>query len=144
MVLFTIGYEGRTLEEVVSLLHAHGVKEVIDVRENPHSRRPEFCKSNLGQTLVNAELCYRSFPNLGTPKVLRDSLKNGEDFSVFLERYSTHLDSQIDTLQIVLGTIEKTTCCLLCYEANPNFCHRKRLAECIEALDGGLIKTHHL
>jgi hypothetical protein len=37
--LFTIGYEGRTIDELVDRLRAAGIERVVDVRELPLSRR---------------------------------------------------------------------------------------------------------
>ena len=47
--LFTIGHSTRSLEELVGILKAHGVKTLVDVRTVPRSRRvPQFNADTLG------------------------------------------------------------------------------------------------
>jgi len=38
-VLYTIGYQGRALDELVAMLRSHAIDRVIDIRELPLSRR---------------------------------------------------------------------------------------------------------
>lgn len=51
-MLCTVGYEGRTLDEVLDVLAAAGVTRVIDVRELPLSWRPGLSKTALGAALA--------------------------------------------------------------------------------------------
>ena len=63
--LFTIGYEGRALDELIAILAANRIERVIDVRELPLSRRRGFSKTPLGTALAGhraALLCYEGDP----------------------------------------------------------------------------------
>ena len=40
--LYTIGYEGAVVDDLIATLRRAGVADLIDVRANPYSRRPEF------------------------------------------------------------------------------------------------------
>ena len=51
MKIFTIGYEGATVDEFLTALRDAGVKRVIDVRALPLSRRAGFSKSPLRAAL---------------------------------------------------------------------------------------------
>ena len=51
-MIYTIGYEGATVDEVIGALSRVGVEQVIDVRQLPLSRRPGFSKSSLAATLA--------------------------------------------------------------------------------------------
>src|SRR5207245_275362 len=49
---FTIGYTGRKTEEIIATLKSHGVRALLDIRQNPVSMyRPELSKSNLARLL---------------------------------------------------------------------------------------------
>ncbi len=73
--LFTIGYEGSRLADVVAALSDAGVTTLLDVREAPWSRRPEFTKRALGAAMAAAGIGYRHMKALGTPKAGRDAAR---------------------------------------------------------------------
>ena len=52
--LFTVGYEGRALDEMIAELVRAGVERLVDVRELPLSRRRGFSKTALGESLRGA------------------------------------------------------------------------------------------
>jgi Protein of unknown function, DUF488 len=52
--LFTVGYEGRSIDELVDALPGAGVERLVDVRELPLSRRRGFSKTALGDALRRA------------------------------------------------------------------------------------------
>ncbi|HLL68589.1 MAG TPA: DUF488 domain-containing protein [Micromonosporaceae bacterium] len=45
--LVGVGYEGRTIEELIAQLHALGVSRLVDIRLNPLSRKPGLSKTAL-------------------------------------------------------------------------------------------------
>src|SRR5215204_5613931 len=47
LTLFTAGYQGHNIETFLDLLMAHGVEQLIDVRQLPFSRKPDFSKKRL-------------------------------------------------------------------------------------------------
>ena len=49
--LVGVGYEGRTVEELIVQLHTLGVSRLVDVRLTPLSRKPGLSKTALGQAL---------------------------------------------------------------------------------------------
>jgi len=58
MRIFTIGYEGTTMDEFLAALKAAGVERLIDVRALPLSRRPGFSKSPLRAALEEVGIKY--------------------------------------------------------------------------------------
>lgn len=40
--IFTIGYQGRSLQEVLEQIQVHGIELLVDVRSKPYGRRVEF------------------------------------------------------------------------------------------------------
>ena len=63
--LFTIGYGGRSPQQVAALLKEHGVKVLIDLRETPRTRVPGFSKSALESYMMSQEIIYRHLQALG-------------------------------------------------------------------------------
>ncbi len=57
--LFTVGHSTRTLEELVRLLHEHGIQQLVDVRHFPRSRRnPQFNREALELRLPEEGIRY--------------------------------------------------------------------------------------
>jgi uncharacterized protein (DUF488 family) len=69
--LFTIGYQGAKLEQVVACLAAAQVSVLLDTRETPMSRRVEFRQRALASALAESGIRYVSTRALGAPKPLR-------------------------------------------------------------------------
>ena len=78
MKIFTIGYEGTTMDAFLASLREAGVEQVIDVRALPLSRRPGFSKNTLAATLSDNGIGYVHLKALGTPKPGRDAAKKGD------------------------------------------------------------------
>lgn len=129
----TIGYEGATLSDFVATLLKADIREVIDIRAIPQSRRPGFSKTSLSAALASAEILYRHVRDLGDPKPGRDAARSG-DLKRFTELFTAHLDTHAAQLALeqVAHTVDLHKCVLLCYEREPTLCHRllvaKRLA----------------
>ena len=64
--LFTVGHSTRTLDELVRICAAHGVRAIADVRRFPGSRRsPHFARHALEQSLPEHGVAYLWLPALG-------------------------------------------------------------------------------
>jgi len=64
-ILYTIGYEKRTIGEYIEILVTNDVALVIDVRKNPLSRKKGFSKKALASALSEVGIAYRHLPELG-------------------------------------------------------------------------------
>ena len=140
MRIFTIGYEGATVDELIATLQGAGVRRLIDVRALPLSRRPGFSKSSLAASLGEAGIEYRHLKALGTPKAGRDAAKKG-DVATLEAVYADQLDlpeAQAQAAQMLELAAEKPSA-LLCFEREPGHCHRTLLlaavAEGAEVID---------
>src|SRR5215212_8123281 len=75
--LFTIGHSTRTFEEFVSILQAHDIKTLVDVRTVPRSRRvPQFNTENLRTSLPEHHVQYLHLPDLGGLRKTRPDSSN--------------------------------------------------------------------
>jgi uncharacterized protein (DUF488 family) len=122
--LFTIGYEGRSLADLIGVLQAAGIERVVDVRELPLSRRRGFSKTPLGAALQNAGITYEHVRELGNPKPTRDRYKSG-DVAGGAREYRAHLhNGSYPALVALADSIAAIKTCLLCVEDDHARCHR--------------------
>lgn len=128
MKVFTIGYEGATMETFLAALEGAGVRQVIDVRQLPLSRRPGFSKAPLAAALKEHGVGYVHLKALGTPKPGRDAAKKG-DRATLETVYAGQLElpeAQAQAAQM-RALIAEMPSALLCFERDPGMCHRTLL-----------------
>ena len=144
MILLTIGYEGRTADELPGSVAASGVTTVIDVRDLPLSRKRGFSKTALAALLAQSGVDYVHERPLGNPKPLRDHVKSGGDWSWFAQMFRERLVGADDALDRVLSIMQRRgeVVCLLCYEADASRCHRSLVADALAERSHGLVVKH--
>jgi uncharacterized protein (DUF488 family) len=132
MRIFTIGYEGATVPEFLSALQKAGVERVIDVRAVPNSRRPGFSKTPLRNALAEVGIDYVHLRALGTPADGRAAARAGRHGD--LKRiYAGQLElpEAIAETGKMLDLSREKPSALLCYERDPEACHRTLLLEAV-------------
>jgi uncharacterized protein (DUF488 family) len=67
--LFTLGYEGLSLEQYINLLLENGVKMLLDVRKNAMSMKYGFSKRTLQTACENVSIIYEHCPDVGIARV---------------------------------------------------------------------------
>ena len=134
MRLFTIGYEGATMDEFVAALRAAGVKRVIDVRALPLSRRPGFSKTPLKGALAEAAIDYVHLRALGTPAEGRAAARAGRHEDL-CRIYAAQLDlpEALVAAEELKELAEELPSALLCFERDPAGCHRRLLWQAVMA-----------
>lgn len=142
--LFTIGYEQTPARAVLDELQQAGVKLLVDVRAVASSRRPGFSKTQLAAGLDERGIGYVHLRGLGTPKDGREAARSGR-IDVLEKIYRAHLATpqareQIDELAALVQKAGPV--CILCYERDHTHCHRRWIAEIIEARAG--VTTNNL
>lgn len=141
MRIYTLGYQGIHIDAFVKFLTSQGVETVVDVRELPLSRKPGFSKSALAATLDQSDLAYTHRPALGCPKPIRNRYSEDSNWASYKTALLRYLDKQGDALSDVTALAERTSCTLLCYEADYNFCHRSMVADAMARI-GGMSVSH--
>jgi uncharacterized protein (DUF488 family) len=140
--LLTVGYEGRSLDELVDALRAAGVERLVDVRELPLSRRRGFSKTTLGETLREAGIEYVHVKALGNPKPNRERYWSG-DIEGGAAVYRKHLNNGSRSALIDLAeSLGDDPACLLCFERDHIECHRDVIVEELEGLKPRLKVSH--
>ena len=132
MHIFTIGYENATMGDFIGALTSAGVERVIDIRAVPNSRRPGFSKTSLRNALAEAGIDYVHLRALGTPADGRAAARAGRHAD--LERiYAGQLElpEAIAESARMLALAGEMPSALLCYERDPEECHRTLLLKAV-------------
>lgn len=128
--LATIGYEASTVPDFMDALHEAGIKLVVDIRAVASSRRPGFARTRLAAGLKEAGIDYVHMRALGTPSDGRAAARAGrhdEMKSIFLEHMKTEdATNALEDLKQLIESGRKLA--ILCFEANPEHCHRNIVA----------------
>ena len=130
-VLFTIGYQGISLEQYLNKLINHGVEVLCDVRKNPLSMKYGFSKSQLKNACNGIDIKYVHLPELGIVSNKRQKLNTQSDYDKLFLHYRHDVLTNTRTQQKEIIELLKShkRVALTCFEANICQCHRKHLAE---------------
>lgn len=131
--LFTIGYEGITLEAYINKLIINDVRVLCDVRKNAFSQKYGFSKNQLKTACAGVGIQYVHVPELGIESAQRQELNSQADYDRLFENYEkTTLENNRDALLKVRGLIESNNrVALTCFEKEPCQCHRSRVAKAL-------------
>ena len=142
MLLLTVGYEGRTAEELVSAVADAGVDVLVDVRLTPLSRKRGLSKRQLSASLAEAGVMYVHFPALGNPPDNREGFRRGDPGS--RERFMGVLGSPQaqSALAELRSRVRTERVALLCFEREPVCCHRQLVSDDLHDADPGLGVRH--
>ena len=128
--LATIGYETDTQNGLIRRLKAAEVELVVDVRAVASSRKAGFSKTLLGNSLNAEGVDYLHLRALGTPKPGREAARAGR-VDEMRRIFEAHLEEPEAQLALAQATdlAKRKRIALLCYEDDPNCCHRKIVAD---------------
>ena len=130
--LFTIGYEGRTLESYLDALAGARVTLLCDVRRDPVSRKPGFSKRKLAESCEGAGIRYVHLPALGIDAQRRKAAKTEEDMSGCWPTTCKDLPRLGAELEKIRGFMQAgERVALTCYERAPEQCHRSQVADAV-------------
>ncbi|MES2464914.1 MAG: DUF488 domain-containing protein [Armatimonadota bacterium] len=127
--LYTIGYEGASQEALLHTLIYYDIVTLLDIRELPQSRKPGLSKTALGLAAAQYGIRYQHIRALGTPRDIRYRRKIDHDADAFRDGYLAHLALQDEAMETLAAQALTEKCCLLCYEADAQECHRWFVAE---------------
>lgn len=130
-VLFTIGYEGADSERFTAALRDARVATLADVRAVAASRKRGFSKSALAAGLTEAGIGYQHLRSLGTPKAGREAAR-AHDAALMRRIYCEEVletGAGLAALDALAELAAAGPTCLLCFERDPERCHRRVLSE---------------
>jgi uncharacterized protein (DUF488 family) len=143
--VWTVGHSTRSAEEFGTLLLAHKIKTLVDVRSFPGSRRyPQFNKATLADSLNKILISYIHPPALGGRRQPRSDSHNTAWKNASFRGYADYMETQsfkqgISEL-LVLAADDRTA--IMCAEAVWWRCHRSLIADYLKA--NGSIVNHIL
>lgn len=137
----SVGYEGRSVSELVEVLQAQGVSVLVDVRLTPISRKPGLSKSALARALRAAGIEYVHHRDLGNPKDNRDSYRAGDRESLSFYQQVLKSAAGQSALRHVSELLDEGVVALLCFERNHDECHRHQVADELSELRSDLRVT---
>lgn len=145
-ILFTIGYEGISLEEYINRLIINDIKVLVDVRRNPLSMKYGFNKNQMKRYCENLGIKYVHFPEVGIQSEQRQELNNQKDYDKLFDYYrNNNLIKNFEAQSNILALLkDQKRIALTCFEANICQCHRKHLAESIEKLPEFKYEVKHI
>lgn len=145
-ILFTIGYEGISLESYLNKLIKNNIKVLCDVRKNALSMKYGFSKTQLKNACNGVGIDYVHIPEVGIDSDKRQELKTQNDYDcLFVEYKEKNLKKSIDSQTKILNLlIQNKRIALTCFEADICQCHRKHLSEAITNLKGFKYNLEHL
>lgn len=135
-MLFTIGYEGLSLEQYIKRLILFDVRTLCDVRKNAYSQKYGFSKQTLEKACVGVGIRYVHVPQLGIESDKRRDLRSQKDYDILFDEYErTTLKNNTEALMYVRSIIDADKrVALTCFEKDPRQCHRSRVAKALMQL----------
>lgn len=145
-ILFTIGYEGVSLEEYINKLIVNDVKVLCDVRKNSFSMKFGFSKSQLQAACNGVGIEFVHIPQLGIDSDKRQELATQADYDRLFAMYNTNVLTQTHDYQDILIDLlfKNKRIALTCFEANICQCHRTHLANAITKHPSFVFQVKHL
>ncbi len=140
--LFTIGYEGKSIEHYVNCLIENGIAMLIDVRHNPFSMKYGFSKKQLRHITGECKIDYCHIPELGIEGTARKHLVSTGEYRHLFANYRASLPEKTKALQRIQAMLDKhKRVALTCFEKDHLCCHRNALAEVISAQSGLMVRN---
>jgi uncharacterized protein (DUF488 family) len=145
-ILYTIGYEGISLEAYLNRLIKNDVKVLVDVRSNALSMKFGFSKTQLKTFCGNLNIEYLHIPEVGIQSNQRQELKTQADYDNLFAIYKRkNLKQTITQQEQILNLLkDRKRIALTCFEADICQCHRKHLSEAIIKLPEWNFELKHI
>lgn len=144
--LFTIGYEGISLEQFLNKLIIQDVRLLCDVRKNSYSMKYGFSKSQLSHACEQVGIAFLHLPELGIESDKRKELKTLKDYRTLFDEYESSTLQQNHSYLLKLASLldRYPRIAITCYEASHTMCHRGCIAGALNALPNWETPIAHL
>jgi uncharacterized protein (DUF488 family) len=137
----TVGYEYRTVDDLIEDLIKARVKTLVDVCLTPISRKTGLSKHRLAFRLQRVGIDYLHLPQLGNPRDNRAAFRRRDADAV--ARYLAvlkALEARTALAQLVDLT-QRHDIALMCFEQNASECHRALVADALVEMNPCLTVT---
>ena len=134
--IYTVGHSTRSIDEFMTLLTAHRITRLADIRTIPRSRRhPHFSIDALSVSLPAAGIAYQHVPGLGGLRKPRRDSKNSAWRHAGFRGYADYMETK-EFDEALGGLVEFATygrCAIMCAESVWWRCHRQLVADALVA-----------
>lgn len=134
MTIFTVGHSTHPIGEFISILKAHGVKKLIDVRTVPKSRHnPQFNGDALAASLRASGITYRRMEALGGLRPARKDSPNGAWRNASFRGYADYMQTEefSSAIDQLMERGRTSNAAIMCAEAVPWRCHRSLIGDAL-------------
>ena len=134
--IYTIGHSTRPIDEFISILEAYGIKQLVDIRTIPKSRRnPQYGQEDLQASLENAGIEYIYMKDLGGLRPSIHLTVNDGWQNKSFQNYADYMQSDKfkDAVNQLKDILEKEVTVMMCAEAVPWRCHRRLVGDALIA-----------
>ena len=154
--VYTIGHSTRSLDELLTVLKAHEIGRLVDIRAFPVSRRlPHFSRESLETALPAAGICYSWMKELGgyRKKILEHSPNLALRNAAFRHYADYMMTPEFEkAVGQLVGLAQRSRLACMCAERVWFHCHRMLVSDWLVAhgnpvqhIDGeGAAKPHYL
>jgi uncharacterized protein (DUF488 family) len=136
LIVWTIGHSTRTIGDFIGLLEAHDVRQLIDVRRFPASRRhPQFNRETLPASLANAHIDYVHLETLGGRRPPRKDSPNSAWRVAGFRGYADYMETKPfqEGLERLMSIAASRPAAIMCAEASWRSCHRSLISDALKA-----------
>lgn len=136
-ILFTIGYEGISLEMYINKLIINNVRVLCDVRKNSYSQKWGFSKSILQDACEKVGIKFIHIPQLGIESTERQDLTELADYKKLFTGYKaiTLVENNKHLMELARIIITNSRVALTCFEKDVQMCHRGIIASQLMTFD---------
>lgn len=131
--IYTIGFTKKTAETFFGLLQNSGMTVLLDTRLKPNSQLSGFARGNdLPYLLKRLSGCeYRHVPLMAPTEELLKQYRKEKLWANYERAFCKLLDERQLIAHLDRLWWGRQRVCLLCSEHEPDFCHRRLVAEYI-------------
>ena len=134
--VYTVGYQGLSIDAFLNLLLDRGITQLVDTRFTPASRVYGYHATTLRNLCERVGIGYQPEPMLGVPKQTRERFFQTRNHRQFKRDYSEILRAQRDRVLATSDLMTRAPAAVMCYERDVSDCHRHLLAHELAAING--------
>lgn len=125
---FTVGYAGRSTDDLLASLRSAQVRLLLDIRYSPVSMyRPELSKRNFAELLARQGIEYLHVPQWGVPREIRAQAIEAGSRDPIWRWYDENVVWPFFARNLHWFLNMEHPLAMMCMEADPKECHRHRL-----------------
>lgn len=144
--IYSIGYEGKTIEYFTNELIKEDIRVLCDIRKNALSMKYGFSKNQLKFIVENVGIKYIHIPELGIESQKRQSLNTKKDYDKLFVDYEKNtlpeMSEKLEELNKIF--ISNKRIALMCFEADHTCCHRSRTINALVNKHKKSLRVKHL